>query len=117
MAENLTRDDLVNVLEVMLEGQLRAVRAQRGGSRPVRRRRDGRKSNIQLVFDILAEAHGPLHVNEIISIAAEVHGTVLKRESLVSALTKKVLDRRTFCRVGPNRFGLLAHEEGGPTHD
>lgn len=116
MAENLTRNDLVSVLEVMLEGQLRAVRGLRGGTRPGRRRADGRKSNISLVLDILEEAGAPLHVNDIIRIADERYGTGLKRESLVSALTKKVLDRQSFCRVGPNRFGLLARD-GGPAHD
>jgi hypothetical protein len=31
----------------------------------------------------------------------------LSRDSLVSALTKKVLDQHTFCRTAPNTFDLL----------
>ncbi len=31
----------------------------------------------------------------------------LRRESLVSALTKKVLDHHTFTRTAPNTFDLL----------
>jgi len=116
VADEMTREELMDVLEAMLEGQLRALRSLRGRSAPLRRRRDGRKSNMIIVFDVLSEKGAPLHINDIIRVAAETHGTVLKRESLVSALTKKVLDRQTFCRVGPNRFGLLARD-GGSAHE
>jgi len=110
MADSLTRSDLIDTLETMLEGQLRAVRGLRAGPRPRRRRADGRKSNIQVVIDILAAADGPLHVNEIILRARRDHGAELKRESIVSALTKKVIDGNTFCRTGRNVFGLVGKE-------
>jgi len=109
MSDPLTRDELIDTLEVVLEGQLRAVRSLRGG----RRRKapaagaERRKSNIATVEDLLKEAGEPLHVNEIIVRAKRDHGVELKRESIVSALTKKVLDRRTFCRTGRNEFDLL----------
>jgi hypothetical protein len=109
MSGPLTRDDLIDVLESMLEGQLRAVRSLRGG-----RRREsggkvkaGKKSNMSVVEDILSAAGAPLHVNEIIVRAKREHGMELKRESIVSALTKKVLDGRTFRRTGRNEFALL----------
>lgn len=110
MADNLTRNDLIDALEIMLEGQLRAVRSLRAGPKPRRRRADGRKSNIQTVIDILTASGEPLHVNEIIARARRDHGVDLKRESIVSALTKKVLDGDTFCRTGRNIFGLIGKE-------
>lgn len=109
MSGPLTRDDLIDVLEFMFEGQLRAVRSLRGG----RRRKAGgegkarKKSNLSFVEDILSAAGTPLHVNEIIVRAKREHGIDLKRESIVSALTKKVLDGRTFRRTGRNEFALL----------
>lgn len=114
MADPLTRDELLDTLECMLEGQLRAVRSLRGGRR--RKEREptpgGKKSNTAIVEDLLTSEGGPLHINEIIARAKRDHGRELKRESIVSALTKKVLDRRTFCRTGRNEFDLLNREEG-----
>ncbi len=109
MGDQLTRDDLVEVLESMLEGQLRAVRALRGGRRAegAGAKGAGKKSNISVVEDILAAAGVPLHVSEIIVRARRDHGRELKRESIVSALTKKVLEGRTFRRAGRNEFALL----------
>jgi hypothetical protein len=50
---------------------------------------------MDVVCDVLAAAPGPLHIDQI------------SRESLVSALTKKVLDQNTFCRTAPNTFDLI----------
>jgi hypothetical protein len=55
-------------------------------------------------------AQGPLHISEILARAQERFQRHLSRESLVSALTKKVLDQRTFCRVGRNTFDLLERQ-------
>jgi len=49
----------------------------------------------------------PLHIDEIIHRAQKDHHRQLHRESLVSALTKKVLDQNTFARTAPNTFDLL----------
>jgi hypothetical protein len=65
-----------------------------------------RKSQVSIVTDILSSAGTPLHVAEIIHQAKEQHGVSLDRESLVSALTKKVKKGVTFVRTGPNTFGL-----------
>jgi hypothetical protein len=110
MADNLTRGDLIDALEAMLEGQLRAVRGLRAGTKPRRRRADGSRSNIQIVIDILSSAGEPLHVNEVILRARRDHGVELKRESIVSALTKKVIDGDTFRRTGRNVFSLIGRE-------
>jgi len=64
------------------------------------------RSNMSIVSDILIAAKIPLHVSEIIRRANEQHGIVLDRESLVSALTKKVNKGSTFIRTSPNTFGL-----------
>jgi hypothetical protein len=110
MPDGLTRNELIDVLETMLESQLRAARGLRAGGRPARRRADGRRSNIQMVVDILSSAGQPLHVNEIILRARRDHGVELKRESIVSALTKKVMDADTFRRPGRNVFALIGKE-------
>jgi len=62
---------------------------------------------MDVVQDVLAAASGPLHINEIIQGASQSYGVKLSRESLVSAITKKVLDQNTFCRTAPNTFDLI----------
>jgi hypothetical protein len=62
---------------------------------------------MDIVQDILLAARGPLQINEILLKARLAFGVQLHRESLVSALTKKVLDQHTFRRTAPNTFDLL----------
>jgi len=116
MNDPVTRDEMLGTFETMLEAQLRAVRTLRGRrpAKPLDRRDRVRQSNMAVVEDILRAANQPLHVTELIARAARDHGRALKRESIVSALTKKVLDRQTFKRTGPNVFGLLAASEDQP---
>ena len=64
------------------------------------------KSNISIVKDILLASQTPLHVSELISQAHEQYGVELDRESVVSALTKKVRKGEVFVRTGPNTYGL-----------
>ena len=109
---DLTREELLSILEKTVEGQLRAVRSlRRAGTRPPRRSEKG-KSNISIVEDILKAHGGPLHINEILQKATQRYSKKLSRESLVSALTKKVLDEQTFCRVARNTFDLRERPAG-----
>jgi len=103
---------VLSVMEAMLKAGLRSVREQlssmgkeeRGGSRKER------KSNTKIVEDILRDAGHPLHIDEIIRIAGESRGVELHRESIVSALSKKLLEGKVFRRTGRNEFALLEWE-------
>ena len=103
----LTQSDLLSLLETTTLAQLRALRALRR-SQERRPAEPGRKSNMNIVYDILVAAKGPLHINDIIQRAKKDHRRPLQRESLVSALTKKVLDQNTYRRTAPNTFDLLS---------
>lgn len=100
------------VLEILIdstEAQLRALRRLRSkGAEPKRKRK--RRSNLDLVEDILRSAGLPLHIQEILQRVGRVHGVELDRESLVSQITKQVLRRRRFVRTAPNTFALLEEE-------
>jgi len=65
-----------------------------------------RTSNIEIVQYVLVSAGRPLHVSEIIRLAKENHGVELNRDSIVSALLKKVNAGQNFIRTGPNTFAL-----------
>lgn len=104
----LSKDDLIEVLETTALAQLRALRAlRRSEYRKTSPPEPKRKSNMDIIYDILLAARAPLHVNDIIQRAQKDYHRQLHRESLVSALTKKVLDQNTFTRTAPNTFDLL----------
>jgi hypothetical protein len=102
------RQAILEMIESALDAQLRAVRKLRRGEpakskeRPLRSRR----SQMSMVGDILAEAGQPLHISAIIERAKNRFGQSLDRESLVSALTKRVKRKDRFVRSAPNTFGL-----------
>lgn len=112
MSEEISQEVVLSVLESMLSSGLRSVRSAKraAGAAPLRTRSPRKKSNIKLVEDILRAANEPLHVNDIIARAEADFGVHLRRESIVSALTKKVLEGRVFRRTGRNVFALLETE-------
>jgi hypothetical protein len=94
--------------EELLKAQLGVVRGYLRNEDPGGRERKAsqRKSQMGMITDILSSAGTPLHVSEIIRQAREQYGVDLDRESVVSALTKKVKKGAMFVRTGPNTFGL-----------
>jgi hypothetical protein len=102
-----TKDLILSVFEASLEAQLRAVRRLRQGApaTPEPRRRTGR-SQVDMAFDILAKAHSPLHISEILDRIQSQFGVSVDRESLVSSLTKKVARGDRFLRPEKNTFSL-----------
>ena len=104
------REVILETIESALDAQLRAVRRLRRGQRDpaqtaerVPRRR---RSQMNIVEDLLIEAAQPLHINAIIEQAKNRFNQVLDRESLVSALTKRVKRKDRFVRTAANTFGL-----------
>ncbi len=63
---------------------------------------------MDMAIDILRRTQQPLHVSEIIAQVKARHGVELDRESLVSALVKKVHRRQGLIRTAPNTFGIEA---------
>lgn len=96
--------------EELLKAQLLVirgyVRAEDAGGKERKVSPSQRKSQISMITDILTAAGTPLHVLEIIRRAEQQYGAKLDRESMVSALTKKVNKGVGFVRTGPNIFGL-----------
>lgn len=99
------RDSIWQAFEVSLEAQLRAIRRLRAGRAEKKPPREG-MSQVDMVYDILHRESVPLHISEIIQRVEDVHGRRLDRESIVSALVKKVRRGERFVRAGRNVFGL-----------
>ena len=71
---------------------------------------DKSMSNMDMAIDILRRSQGPLHISDIIAQVKTKYGVTLDRESLVSALVKKVHRRQGLSRTAPNTFEI---ETGG----
>jgi len=105
--KNEVRDSLLEAVEVSLDAQLRAVRRlRRGGEVRERGRRRVGMSQVDFVYDILLRAGVPLHITEILRRVAADHGVRLDRESVVSALSKKVARGVRFVRTDRNTFAV-----------
>jgi predicted SnoaL-like aldol condensation-catalyzing enzyme len=65
-----------------------------------------RTSNIEIVENVLNSAGRPLHVSDIIRVAEEDYLVRLNRDSIVSAILKKINAGQTFIRTAPNTFAL-----------
>lgn len=99
------RNIILDTMVVSLEAQLRALKRLRGSSEE-EEPREKSMSQINIAFNILSTAGTPLHVSQIISEAEKSFGVKLDRESLVSALSKKVMKEDRFVRTGKNTFAL-----------
>ena len=93
--------------ESLFLAQLRTIR-QLKSSKPKRakRREDKSMSNMDMAVDILRRSQGPLHISDIIAQVKTKYGVTLDRESLVSALVKKVHRRQGLSRTAPNTFQI-----------
>ena len=69
-----------------------------------------RTSNIDIVNNVLKSAGHPLHVSDIIKMAEQQYQVQLSRDSIVSAVLKKVNAGQTFIRTAPNTFALISYE-------
>jgi hypothetical protein len=108
---NNVRDDLIDVLEAVSNAQLRTLRRLRRSARPEASPAGAKPaksmSQIDMAYNILRSAGRPLHVSEIIALIAKRHNVSLDRESIVSALAKRVARKDRFIRTGPNTFSVL----------
>jgi hypothetical protein len=95
--------------ESLFIAQLRTVRQLKSPKpRETKRREEKGMSNIGMAIDILQKARRPLHISEIIAQAKAKYGVTMDRESLVSALVKKVHRRQGLSRSAPNTFEIEA---------
>jgi hypothetical protein len=97
--------------ESLFSAQLRTIRQLKSPKvRKAKRGEEKSMSNMDMAIDILRRGQRPLHVSEIIAQVKTKHGVTLDRESLVSALVKKVHRHQGLSRSAPNTFEI---ETGG----
>ncbi len=109
--DSKTPEWFLSFYENLFSAQLRAVRQLKSPKlkKPKRKENEG-MSNMAMAVDMLRRAQKPLHISEIIAQVKANYGVALDRESLVSALVKKVHRRQGLSRSAPNTFEIKAEE-------
>jgi uncharacterized protein (UPF0305 family) len=99
------RDAMLETMVISLEAQLRAIKRLRGTVEE-EEPKEKSKSKIDMVYDILRRARQPLHVSQIIDEVEKEYQVRLERESIVSALSKKIMKEERFVRTDKNTFTI-----------
>ena len=104
------KDILLQVLELQLEYQLRAIRQLRGKAETeavlLLRRGRRRQSLVDLSVQILTVERKPLHVDDLVQELQKRFGRLTDRDALSSALAKKARAGILFRQTSPATFAL-----------
>ena len=113
--KNENYSSLLNIFETLARAQLNAIKQLRknAGLIEVEKPKVKRMSQVKMVYNILFSVKKSMHVNDIIIAAKQKFDINIDKESLVSALTKRVKRQDRFTKTGPNTFALIELNEGG----
>ena len=115
MKKEDVKEVLLQVLELQLKYQLRAIRQLQGKpeTEPVLPRQRGRRrqSLVDLSVQILTEERKPLHVNELALLLQQRFGRLADRDTLSSALAKKARRGILLRQSAPATFTLIDSKE------
>ena len=109
------KEVFLQVLELQLDSQLRAIRQLQGKPEtetilPARRGRR-RQSLVDLSVQILTDEAKQLHVNELVRLLQQRFGRLADRDTLSSALAKKARRGILLRQTAPATFALINSEE------
>ena len=106
------KEIFLQLLELQLEYQLRAVRQLQGKAEaqeaPPLRRGRRRQSLVDLSFQILTEERRPLHVDDLVQLLQKRFGRLTDRDALSSSLAKKARAGVIFRQTAPATFALIS---------
>lgn len=109
-----TKRVVLQVMETVLELELRAVRQALGEEDvlPSRSRRGRARSQsiVDQCISILTDAEGPTHVNELVTLLRERFGRVTDRDTVSSALAKKARQGVLLRQSAPATFAILRED-------
>lgn len=106
---------ILKFYESMLRAQLNALKQVRKslGFIDKEEPKQKRTSQMDMVYDVLMHAKGSLHVDAIIIEIEKRFGIKPDKDSLVSALTKRIMRQDRFTKTAANTFALITQALGG----
>lgn len=96
--------EYLKIKQKLLDAQIKIIRGLQQQFSPVKVKR---KTQVEMVFDILNDAGTHLHIKEIISLVKKKYDVELDRETIVSSIAKKIDKGILFKRVAPNTYDLI----------
>lgn len=110
-----TLENLLDLFESLFRAQLNTIKQLKKGIGVAvpEKSTEKRMSQMDIVYDILKQAGQPMHINHILAAAKQRFDIVLDRESVVSALAKRVKRNDRFIKTGPNTFTLIDQQPPG----
>ena len=109
---NDTYSNLLDIFESLLRSQLNTIKQLKKSTGVIEQEQPVKKSMSQMnmVYNILKRAGQPMHIKDILTAAQHRFDVELDRESVVSALVKRVKRNDRFIKTGPNTFALIDQE-------
>jgi hypothetical protein len=109
------KEFILQVIELQLDYQLRAIRQLQGKpeAEPIISHRKGRRrqSLVDLTINLLTEQRKPLHVNDLVQLLQQHFGRLTDRDTLSSALAKKARQGILLQQSAPATFSLINFKE------
>jgi predicted transcriptional regulator len=96
--------EYLTIKQKVLGAQLKAINELLQQFSPVKVKR---KTQTEMVYDILNDVDNSLHIKEIISLVKQKYDVALDRETIVSSIAKKIAKGILFKRVSPNTYDLI----------
>ena len=96
--------EYLTIKQKVLGAQLKAINELLQQFSPVKVKR---KTQTEMVFDILNDVDSSLHIKEIISLVKQKYDVELDRETIVSSIAQKIAKGILFKRVAPNTYDLI----------
>jgi predicted transcriptional regulator len=96
--------EYLTIKQKVLGAQLKAINELLQQFSPVKVKR---KTQTEMVYDILNDVDNSLHIKEIISLVKQKYNVELDRETIVSSIAKKIAKGIVFKRVAPNTYDLI----------
>ena len=100
-------EELLNFYESLLRAQLNVVRQFKKQQGFKEEQKEKRMSHPDIIYDILKESQKPMHVDDIIFAVKRKFDIELDKESVVSALAKRIKRQDRFIKTAPNTYGLI----------
>ena len=115
MEKDDVKEIMLQILEIQLDSQLRAIRQLRENTQsepfiPIRTGKR-RQSLVDLSIKILTEEGKPLHLNQLIQRLQVRFGRLTDRDTLSSALAKKARQGILLRQSAPATFTLIDSKE------
>ncbi|MBN2034565.1 MAG: hypothetical protein JW836_14930 [Deltaproteobacteria bacterium] len=115
MKKEDVKEVLLQIFELQLDYQLRAIRQLQGKPEieptPHIRRGRRRQSLVDLSVQLLTEKRKPLHVTELARLLQQRFGRLADRDTLSSALAKKARQGILLRQSAPATFTLINSKE------